>query len=199
MVNPRGLQIPGKLPQIQKGTPPATVGPKGLEGVKKGAPPQEGEQPVKLTAPPDEDDGGPSFSDLKKAKNGRCKPMAPNDKVTFDFKGDIQELVETISKTTCKNFIITNKVRSQKFEILSPSPITVTEAWRAFLSALEANDFTVIQVGRYYKIIQATDGTRAPVPMYESGEETPIDDRMVTKIWKLEHGGDPNNVVNYLN
>src|SRR5688572_32591559 len=47
MVNPRGLQIPGKLPQIQKGTPPATVGPKGLEGVKKGAPPQEGEQPVR--------------------------------------------------------------------------------------------------------------------------------------------------------
>jgi general secretion pathway protein D len=200
LVNPRGLQIPGKLPQIQKSAPPSKLGKGALEELKKGAPPQEGtEPPVKLSAPPPEEDDGPSFADLKKAKNGRCKPMALTDKVTFDFKGDIQELVETISKTTCKNFIITNKVRSQKFEILSPSPITVAEAWRAFLSALEANDFTVIQVGRYYKIIQATDGTRAPVPMYEDADETPIDDRMVTKIWKLDHAGDINAVVNYLN
>jgi general secretion pathway protein D len=201
-VKPRGLQIPGKLPELRKGAPPNTVGPRGLEGLKTGQPtPQTGDEPVKLSAPPpEEEDSGPSFADLKKAGKGKkCKPMAPTDKVTFDFKGDIQELVETISKTTCKNFIITNKVRSQKFEILSPSPITVAEAWRAFLSALEANDFTVIQVGRYYKIIQATDGTRAPVPMYEDGREIPVDDRMITKIWRLKHGGDPNMVVNYLN
>ncbi len=195
LVNPRGLRIPGILPQLKKAPPPRNVKPRGgVKGASSGT-----DEPVKLTAPTHEEGEGPSFSNLKKSKNGRCKPMASTDKVTFDFKGDIQELVETISKTTCKNFILTNKVRSQKFEILSPSPITVAEAWRAFLSSLEANDFTIIQVGRYYKIIQATDGTRAPVPMYQPDAETPVDDRMVTKIWKLEHGGDVNGVVNYLN
>ena len=125
--------------------------------------------------------------------------MPPRAKVNFDFKGDIKELVQTISETTCKNFILTNKVRSQKFEIVSPTPITVDEAWRAFLSALEANDFSLVRVGRYYKVIQATDSTRSPVPIYEKPGTSPVQDRMMTVIWKLKHGGDINKTVNYLN
>lgn len=200
LANPRGLSIPGKIPPIQRVQ--ANQGPRKskAETLKRRSKPvtpkPRSEGPVKLTA---EGVDGPSFADLKRAKGKKCRPMRPNDKVLLDFKGDIKELVELISKTTCKNFILTNKVRSQKFEIISPSPITVMEAWRAFLSALEANDFTVVQVGRYYKIIQATDGTRSPVPMYDDEANVPIYDRMVTKIWKLEHAGDVNAVVNYLN
>lgn len=199
LANPRGLSIPGKVPPIQKaykrlkGRRAKT---EALKRTRKPEPKRSPKKPVKLTA---EGIEGPNFADLKRAKGKKCRPMRPNDKVLLDFKGDIKELVELISKTTCKNFILTNKVRSQKFEIISPSPITVREAWRAFLSALEANDFTVIQVGRYYKIIQATDGTRSPVPMYEEGANVPIYDRMVTKIWKVQNAGDINAVVNYLN
>jgi general secretion pathway protein D len=144
-------------------------------------------------------DNTPGIADLKIAKGQRCKPMRPDAKVMFDFKGDILELVSAISKTTCKNFILTNKVRSQKFEIISPTSITVDEAWRAFLSALEANEFTIIQVGKYYKIIQAVDATRSPTPIYSDGQEIPINDRMVTKIYRLKHASDVNSVVNYLN
>src|SRR5262252_8279608 len=67
LVNPRGLQIPGKLPQLQKGNPPPNLSKQTLEGLKKGAPPQpgEGEEPVKLTAPPPSDlETGPSFSNV---------------------------------------------------------------------------------------------------------------------------------------
>ena len=139
------------------------------------------------------------FSDLKRAGTKKCRPLPPRAKVNFNFKGDIKELVQTISETTCKNFILTNKVRSQKFEIVSPTPITVDEAWRAFLSALEANDFSLIRVGRYYKVIQSTDSTRSPVPIYEKPGSSPVQDRMVTVIWKLRYGGDINKTVNYLN
>jgi general secretion pathway protein D len=204
LANPKALTIPSKLPALQRMQPNTKLRKESLEAFKEGqGGPEKKEEdaPVKLSAPPPgpEGDEGPSFADLKKAGSKKCKPMNPNDKVLLDFKGDVKELVELISKTTCKNFILTNKVRSQKFEIISPSPITVEEAWRAFLSSLEANDFTIIQVGRYYKIIQATDGTRAPVPMYDHEGKTPIDDRMVTKIWKMKHAGDINGVVNYLN
>ena len=172
-------------PASSSGKPSAakpTVG----SGAKSGSP-----------SPRGRGDASAAFADLKRASKG-CRPLPPNARVNFDFKGDIKELVETVSKTTCKNFILTNKVRSQKFEIISPTPITVNQAWRAFLSALEANDFSLIQVGRYYKVIQATDGTRSAVPIYKKGSP-PIEDRMVTVVWNLKHATDINAVVNYLN
>ena len=142
------------------------------------------------STPPQKEPNGPSYANLSPTKKGKCRPLPPRARVSFDFKGDIKELVETVSKTTCKNFILTNKVRSQKFEIVSPTPITVEEAWRAFLSALQANDFSLVRAGRYYKIIQANDGTRSPVPVYNDGEDTPVYDRMITKVIKLKHASE---------
>lgn len=146
------------------------------------------------------------YGDLKTRVGETCVPPDPDQEVSFDFEGEIQDLVETISKVTCRNFILTNKVRSQKFKIVSPTPIKARNAWRVFLAALEANDFTVVPSGRYWKVIQSNDATRSPVPFYDVGEslrgpgETfPTDDQMVTKIYRVEHGGNPNNIVNYLN
>jgi general secretion pathway protein D len=131
--------------------------------------------------------------------NGSCKPMRPNERRAFNFNGDIQELVKAISKLTCNNFIITNKVRSQKFEIITGTPVSMEQIWRAFLSSLEANDFTLVRTGRYYKIVQANDGNRANLPIYGIDAEYPAYDRIVTKIWKLEHATDLDRVVNFLN
>jgi general secretion pathway protein D len=126
--------------------------------------------------------------------------------INFDFEGEIQELVELVSMCTGRNFILTNKVRSQKFKIISPTPIRSQNLWRVFLAALEANDFTVVPSGRYWKVIQANDGTRSPVPFYEAGESLrgkgrtfPVDEQMVTKVYRVKHGGNTNNIVNYLN
>ncbi len=192
-VQGRSLSIPGKMPALKSTATKKSV-PKRKLTTPRPKPPTR-----RPSTAASKQDSGPSFANLKKAGSKKCRPLPPSARVNFDFKGDLKELVESISKTTCKNFILTNKVRSQKFEIVSPSPITVSEAWRAFLSALEANDFTIIRVGRYYKIIQATDGTRSPVPLHEGTGSAPVNDSMVTVIWKLENGGDVNAVVNYLN
>lgn len=197
----KGPAFPEKpsLAAPAKGANQPTEGPKLIgqpETRAKPKPPEDEVGDTVITAPGDDE---PGFADIKKTKGTGCRPMRADARVTFDFKGDINELVTTIAKITCKNFIVTNKVRSQKFEIISPTAITVEEAWRAFLSSLEANEFTIFQVGRYYKIIQSTDGTRAPVPIYQDGQEMPVNDRMVTKIYKLKHAADINAVVNYLN
>ena len=196
LLNRKSLAIPKKLPTLQA----KKAGRGGPERFK----PRKAREapPVRLTAPPrGTGKDGTSFADIKKASGKQCKPYRPDTKVLFDFTGDIKELVHVVAKMTCKNFILTNKVRSQKFEIVSQSPITAAAAWQAFLSALEANDFSLVRVGSYYKLIQATDGTRSPVPMYKSanGKGPPMYDRMVTIIWKLEHATDANKVVNYLN
>jgi general secretion pathway protein D len=108
-------------------------------------------------------------------------------------------LVKAISKLTCNNFILTNKIRSQKFEIITGTPVSVDEIWRAFLSSLEANDFTLVRTGRYYKIVQANDGIRANLPIYGADSGVPVYDRIVTKIWKVKYAQDINQVVNFLN
>ncbi len=191
LLDKRSLSIPGKLPVIRQADP----APRKARDLRASKP-----VPAPVTAPTPADDGPPGYGDIKRTAGPGCRPMRSTDTVQFEFKGaDIKDVVSAISKTMCKNFIITQKVRSQKFDILSPTPITVAEAWRAFMSALEANDFTVVQAGKYYKIIQATDATRAPVPMYREPTRVPVDDRMVTKIWKPKHVSDLNSVVNYLN
>lgn len=205
-VDRRALTIPSKLPAVRRIEPEDAKAAERRRARRTARPqskkvsprrPKPGRSPAP-PAPPRGVSSEAAFANLTRAGRKKCRPLPATAKVNFDFKGDIKELVETVSKTTCKNFILTNKVRSQKFEIVSPTPITVKEAWRAFLSALEANDFSLIQVGRYYKIITATDGTRSPVPTYKEGSP-PVEDRMVTVLWRLKHASDINAVVNYLN
>ncbi|MFO0723251.1 MAG: type II secretion system secretin GspD [Myxococcota bacterium] len=186
------LAIPGNLPAIKANSKPA---------VAPGLKPQMAPAPAPAPAPADANKAAPvGFGDFKTEADKNCRPLLPNDKVPFEFKdADIKDVVTAISKTMCKNFIITSKVRSQKFDIVSPTRIRVDEAWQAFLSALEANDFAVFQVGRFYKIIQGNDATRAPVSILDDKDRVASDDRMVTKIWKISSGQDLNQIVNYLN
>lgn len=128
----------------------------------------------------------------------RCKAAAPEQKVLLDFKGDIRELVSAISKATCRNFIIPEKLTAAKFEIHSVTPVTAEEAWRAFLSALAASDLTVVQLGRYFRVAPVADGAHAAVPLYEEKEEGPLNDRVITQIFRLEHAPDADAVVRFL-
>ncbi len=196
-VDRRALTIPGRLPAARERAKVEKTAPRKAARPDRGrARPDSRSPAAEVAPPPSSDSASQAFQNLR--RTGRCTPVRGTR--TFDFKGDIKELVEEVSKLTCKNFILTNKIRSQKFEIISPVPINRDEYWRVFLSALEANDFSLIQVGKYYKIIQATDGTRSPVPIHKrSLPRGAVEDRMVTVVWRIQHAADINAVVNYLN
>jgi general secretion pathway protein D len=194
IVDKRALAIPGRMPDLKPAKPSIPPLPIASQAPAPPAPP-----PVAapgFTAQP----GRPADGDVTALAGSGCRRLPKNDKVPFEFKdADIKDVVVAVSKMMCKNFIITSKVRSQKFDIVSPQKITVEEAWQAFLSALEANDFALFEVGKFSKIIQANDATRAPVEIAEDGKRIDPDDRVVTKIWKIQHASDVNAVVNYLN
>lgn len=177
---------------------------KGLRKHKKKAAPALTKRPQVKARPkptPPKPEEIPSFTSTGKTSNARCVPVGPRALVTFNFKGTVRELITAISKATCKNFIIAGKGTNskKKLEILSPTPISGAAAWQAFLSALAANDQTVVRTGRYYKVIKSAESTRSPVAMYRNGQRPPISDAMVTVIWKLQYAGDISRVVNYLN
>ncbi|MGH1469090.1 MAG: type II secretion system secretin GspD [Bdellovibrionales bacterium] len=105
---------------------------------------------------------------------------------TFDYPSiEIKELVKVISELTGKRFILSDKV-SGKISIISKEPITVAEAYKVFLSALQANDLTVVPSGKFLKIIKSRDAIKQSVETY-TGSYFPDSDQMIIKIVKLKY------------
>lgn len=105
---------------------------------------------------------------------------------SFDFPNvEITDVIKAISELTGKNFIIDSTVRG-KITILAPSKITVSEAYKAFLSALAINGFTVVPSGGFLKIRNARSAQRDNIDTY-SGAYYPNSDQMITKIIHLKH------------
>lgn len=105
---------------------------------------------------------------------------------SFDFPNvEITDVIKTISELTGKNFIIDPGVRG-KITIIAPSKITVAEAYKAFLSSLAINGYTVVPSGSFMKVKNARNAQRDSIETY-SGAYYPTDDQMITRIIHLKH------------
>ncbi len=105
---------------------------------------------------------------------------------SFDYpNAEISDVIKAISKLTGKNFIVDPGVRG-KITIIAPSQITIAEAWKAFLSALAINGFTVVPAGRFLKIKSSRNAGRDAIETY-TGDYFPNSDQMITRILKLRY------------
>ncbi len=105
---------------------------------------------------------------------------------SFDYNNaEIGDVIEAISKLTGKNFIVDPQVRG-KITILAPSQITVAEAYRAFLSALAINGFTVVPYGNFLKVMSTRNAQRSSIETY-SGNYFPDSDQLITRIIRLKY------------
>ncbi|HWP08764.1 MAG TPA: type II secretion system secretin GspD [Polyangiaceae bacterium] len=111
---------------------------------------------------------------------------------------DLAELVNHISGLTGRRFIYGAKVRQIKATVVSPEPVTLDEAYQAFLSILEANGMTVVPHGRFLKIIDSGGVVTQPTPIVARGEPVPDADRYVTRLYRLENAS-PDEIVTVLN
>ena len=108
--------------------------------------------------------------------------------VKFNLQdADLAELVNHISGLTGKRFIYGAKVRQIKATVVSPEPVTLEEAYQAFLSILDANGMTVVPHGRFLKIVDSGGVVTQPTPVIARGEPVPDSDRFVTRLYRLEH------------
>ena len=77
--------------------------------------------------------------------------------VTIDFENvDINLFIKYISELTGKNFIIDKAVRGN-VTIVSPTKISVDEAYKVFESVLEVQGFTTVPAGSIIKIVPSAD------------------------------------------
>lgn len=105
---------------------------------------------------------------------------------SFDYtNAEIGDVIEAMSKLTGKNFIVDPQVRG-KITILAPSQITVAEAYRAFLSALAINGFTIVPYGNFLKVMSTRNAQRSSIETY-SGNYFPDTDQLITRIIRLKY------------
>ncbi|MCC7442629.1 MAG: type II secretion system secretin GspD [Bdellovibrionales bacterium] len=100
---------------------------------------------------------------------------------------DILDLAKTMGKLTGKNFIFDKDVKG-RVSIVSNSPISVGDAWRAFLTALDMNTFTLIPSGRYIRIARQRDARDKQISTY-TGDSGPDTDALITRVFSLKYIG----------
>ncbi|MCC6806857.1 MAG: type II secretion system secretin GspD [Deltaproteobacteria bacterium] len=179
--------------------PPGSI----IPGSTGGQPPSPSQPPPTTTpqlpgnTPPGNVAGNPAGNDVPKID---AKAAQAKGRWKFDFnKVQISEIVKLISEITQRNFIIPEKIKGNAVTIISPQDVTADEAYRAFLSALEVNDITIVKVGKFYKLVPSADAAKSPIPTYTNDkDEVPPNDNIVTKIIHLQHS-DATTISNILN
>ena len=109
-----------------------------------------------------------------------------NKTISMDFdQVDIKVFIKFISELTGKNFVIDDKVRG-KVTILSPSKISVEEAYKVFESVLEVNGYTTVPAGKVIKIVPSVEARQKSVELRREPLFVPRpDDRIITQIIPL--------------
>lgn len=122
-------------------------------------------------------------------KDVRCMPLPLNAKINVDFEeAPIKDVVKFIACITQRNFLVgTNLKNGKTVTIMSTTPVTVYEAYKAFLASLDINGLTVVPSGPFYKIVETAKAKTEVVPIFLNSEAVPAEDRLVTRIVNLKH------------
>lgn len=136
--------------------------------------------------------GGANSKIIPGAQSKGCLKLNPEtgygpDIITnFDFPdADIMEIAKTLGRLTCINFIIDKEVKG-RISIVSNSNITVGDAWKAFLTALDVNGFSIIPSGKYMRIARHRDVKDKQIKTY-SGDYAPDSDVYITRIIPMKY------------
>ncbi|GBC64057.1 type II secretion system protein GspD [Desulfonema ishimotonii] len=105
--------------------------------------------------------------------------------MSIDFNDvDISVFIKFISELTQKNFIIDRKVKG-KVTIISPSKISVEEAYKVFESVLEVHGFTTVQAGEVTKIVSSSEARTKNIDTLMREEARSPEDKVVTQLIPL--------------
>lgn len=105
---------------------------------------------------------------------------------SFDFPNtSLKDLTMHMQELTGINLILDEDLRGT-ISIMAPTPITVGDAWKAYLTALNVNGYTLVQSGEFYKVVNARDIRYTPTKIY-TGNFTPETDNYVMRIIPLKN------------
>jgi len=130
-------------------------------------------------------DTGKSGSTGKTVKHRQLNN--PQQFVSIDFNNvDINVFIKFMSELTGTNFVVDQRVRG-KVTIISPSKISLEEAYKVFESVLEVHGYTTVKSGEVVKIIPSPDARSKSIETKLKEESTTPRDRVVTQLIPLKY------------
>jgi len=107
--------------------------------------------------------------------------------VSIDFNNvDINVFIKFMSELTGTNFVVDQRVKG-KVTIISPSKISLKEAYKVFESVLEVHGFTTVQSGEVVKIVPAPDARSKSIETKLREESSAPEDKIVTQLIPLRY------------
>ena len=105
------------------------------------------------------------------------------DSITLNFKdADINTVIETVSETTGRNFIVDPRVKG-KVTVISAEPMDSNGLYQTFLSILEVHGFAAIPFGDTTKIVPQNDAKQ----LGRGLESTSYSDDLITRALAVQH------------
>ncbi len=106
--------------------------------------------------------------------------------VQLDFKDvELAVVIETIARITGQNFIYDDRVRG-RVTIISPSEVTVAQAFAVFESVLKIKGFTAVPgPGEILKIVPVRDAKESSINIIKDDRPSPNRDTFVTRLVPL--------------
>ena len=115
------------------------------------------------------------------------KPKTPEQFISIDFNNvDINVFIKFMSELTGTNFVVDQRVKG-KVTIISPSKISLKEAYAVFESVLEVHGYTTVQSGQVVKIIPSPDARSKSIETKLREESTTSRDQVVTQLIPLTY------------
>jgi general secretion pathway protein D len=107
--------------------------------------------------------------------------------VSIDFNNvDINLFIKFISELTSKNFVVDERVKG-KVTIISPSRISIREAYKVFESVLEVHGYTPVEAGEVIKIVPSPDARSKSIETLLKEEAGSPEDNVVTQLIPLKY------------
>ncbi|MFN8627749.1 MAG: type II secretion system secretin GspD [Candidatus Binatia bacterium] len=131
------------------------------------------------------------------APAGNAEAQNSQRLIQMDFQDvDLAVLVKFISELTGKNFIVDEKVRG-KVTIISPSKISVDEAYLVFQSVLQVKGFTTVPAGSIIKIVPSKEAKSSTIRTVSPNGSPAATDEYITRLIPLKYV-DANNMIGIL-
>ncbi len=123
-----------------------------------------------------------------RAPEPAAEPAEKDERVQLDFDDvELSVVIDTIARLTGRNFIYDDRVRG-RVTIVSPTRVTVDQAYAVFESVLQVKGFTTVAApGGAVKIIPVRDAKQSNVETSLGRRPTPRSDRYVTRLIPLRY------------
>jgi general secretion pathway protein D len=107
--------------------------------------------------------------------------------VTLDFNNvDLQTFVKFISELSGKNFVLDEKVQG-KVTVISPTKISVDDAYQVFLTVLDLKGFTAVGENKVIKIFPSREAKQSGVSIVTEEKPLPEDENYETRVLRLNY------------